>query len=244
MAETPLERLLEEIRSAAAELHRGGGCPSPYLAPIVLLDAGLLALTYNPLLDAVAAASSLALLAARGGLARLRLIAYPVALSAVAAIPLIPLGRVADAVSLVARTVTPALLLLAAVAWMGWRGLLASLSALGAPRLIVEGLEMLLYQGVKTATMMLEVIAARRARHLGRVSWRDWWRLQATALGDMMLRAVREAEQVYMAVKARTLGDPAPRRGSAQCNTRSLAPLAAATLAVAALGVVAAAARG
>ena len=147
-----------------------------------------------------------------------------------------------EAVSLIARTVTPALLLLATVAWMGWRGLLESLSALGAPRLIVEGLEGLLYQGVRTATMMLEALAARRARHLGRPSWRTWWRLQATVLGDMMLRSVREAELTYMAVRARTLGDPAPgRSGRSGCSPSRLAPLAALTLLVALWGVAVAA---
>ncbi len=220
--------MLEGIRDTLAELAGGPACPDPLAVFLLIADVALLALVYSPLLDAASLALSLALLAAAGRLGRLKLLAYPAALTAAAAAPLALMGRTGEAVSLAARTLASSTLLLAGVSWLGWRGFLGGLEALGAPRLVTEGVELLLYQASRLSRTLLEVLAARRARLLGRPSWRDWWRLEASAVADLMLRGVREAEALYMAVKARSLGAAAATRlGRGRCRSLVSAPLAA-----------------
>ena len=210
-----------------SELSAGAGCPDPLAVFLLVVDVALLALVYSPPLDATAAAISAALLAASGRLQRLKLLAYPAALTLAAAAPLALLGRVGEAVSLAARTLSSSLLFLAGVSWLGWRGFLGGLEALGAPRLVTEGVELMLYQASRLSKMLLEALSARRARFLGRPSWRDWWRLEASAAADLLLRSVREAEELYMAVRARSLGGHAARRSrGARCASLLSAPLA------------------
>ncbi|AEM38519.1 cobalt transport protein [Pyrolobus fumarii 1A] len=207
-----LERLAAEARDAAARLTAWRRtCANPVFHTILgLAAASALAFTSSMVTIVLFPFSLLLLLAAacKAGKPDKRLLhalVYPLAVSAVAAAPLLLSNRVGDASLLVFRVVAPAVFMALLVWSVGWMSLVEGLGRLGVPRQLTESLALLSFLVPRFAGQMLALLAARRARHLGSPGYREWWRLQATALGELLIRAMDSAHRLALAIEARTL---------------------------------------
>ena len=226
---TPLDRLLEEARDTIAGLagQKLIDCDPRPITFLGIAATFTLALV-SSLLVVIMLPIALALVYIVGKHKTeinsdpnpLYVVAYPLALSLVAAIPKIADGQLVQMLWFLFR-VLASTVYLALLTWaIGWRTLIGGLKGLGVPSVIVDQLEMVIEFIPRFTNQLIALMTARRARHLGEPNKREWWKLQATAAGELLIRAMHSATNLAMAVEARTLG---PHRISRKqvCNSSS-----------------------
>ena len=221
---SPLERLLEEARDVVAGLAGWKllDCDLRLTTLLAFAATFTLALTSSLLVVAVFPFSlALIYIAGRqggrvgGGANPLHAVAYPLTVSLVAAMPKIVEGQLAQTLWLLFRVLAPAVYL-ALLTWaIGWKNVVEGLRRLKVPSILVDQLEMMAMLIPRFVGQLIALMMARRARHLGEPSGREWWKLQATVVGELLVRALHTATNLAIAVEARTLGPHRTRRREA-----------------------------
>ncbi len=201
-----LPRLLEEVRSALTGLEETGLPRShPLVTTLLLLAAATVAATGCVYARITAAVSGVVLAASACDARIARAIVYPLLVSLAAALPAAFL-RGYNPLDLVSRAVVPAFLVASVSARVGWSTIIEGLAALGVPGPLVESARMLPVYVRVVAGEMIVLMAAREARVLREPGLFEAWGLQASSLGELLVRSVRRAEALSRAVRARTLG--------------------------------------
>ncbi len=226
-ASQPLAGLLSGLRSVLLALSTMEGVAEPRRPEAALLGAlaaaTLASIPGAPEVSAAVAIASVplityALAAARFPRYRLASLGFVTAALLVVSFPLIAVGRFADAAEFLLRVAGSTLSVAAVVALIGWRGLSRGLSRLGSPSWLADSVRMTLVYSALLAGEAKSLLAAREARNMGRQGLIDQWKLMATAVGELLIRASARAYMVELAVKARNLDQPPEwqraRRGS------------------------------
>ena len=242
----PLDRLLEEARDAIASLaeQKLVDCDPRPITFLGIAASFTLALA-SSLLVVAAFPISLTLIYIAGKHGRkanntnpLYVIAYPLTISLVAVTPKIVEGQLTQTLWLLFRVLAPAAYL-ALLTWaIGWRSLVEGLKGLKVPSIVVDQLEMVAEFIPRFTGQLIALMAARRARHLGEPNRREWWKLQATVAGELLVRAMYTATNLAMAIEARTLGPHrTPRRKRCSNSSGKCTLLSASGLAIVSAGV-------
>ncbi|KSW12067.1 hypothetical protein CF15_04630 [Pyrodictium occultum] len=222
MLDEALAGFLSELREAALYLAAGEGPVEPRHPGLVflLLVVGVALVSYSPPLPAAAGllasmpVLAYAALSRRGPVAPVvRSAAYVVGASALVALPLLPLHRGSQALLFLLRVSAASAMVASVAALVGWRRLAEGLGELGLPGEIVEGLSLVARYVPLLASEMLRLLAARRARSLGRPGLREAWRLLAGAAGELLERSMQRATLLGMAIEARSLSPLTRGRG-------------------------------
>ena len=219
-----VEPVVESIREVSTALGASSGVspPAPHVL-LIMLFIGLVVLstTYSLVVIITSLVSSLVLLVAYTLRARswwvLRVLLYTAIIALAISAPLVLMGRIGDVFVFVLRVVAASSLSLAVVVVSGWRSILRGLEKLGVPRLVVDSLELTVYFVPIFSREILNILVARRARHVDNPGFLDNLRLGSTIVGELLARVFRRLELVVLAYSARKVGD---RRSH---NTRSLA---------------------
>ena len=219
----PLERLLEEARDAIASLARQKlvNCDLRLTTFLGITATFTLALT-SSLLVVATLPISLTLIYIAGKHEKrtnntnpLYAIAYPLTISLVTATPKIAEGQLAQTLWLLFRVLAPTAYL-ALLTWaIGWKSLIEGLRRLKIPNIVVDQLETMTMFIPRFTGQLIALMMARRARHLKEPSKKEWWKLQATATGELLVRALHTATNLAIAVEARTLGPHKTRQREA-----------------------------
>lgn len=241
------EKFLGALRDASIRLAAAEGLVRPrrpelvfllLLASVALVSSSASMAPALAGLAGSAAPLAYLLLARRGGAALvLQPVAYAAAASLVVSLPLLLGGRGGEALAFVARITASAVMVSSVAGLVGWRCLAEGMHRLGAPREFTESLRLVLRYTPLLAAEALRMLAARRARSLGRRGLAEEWRLLATAVGELLTRSTQRATVLSMALEARSLSaSPAGYRREARGRAEALAYLPS-VAAIAALGL-------
>jgi len=220
-ASQPLSGLLSGLRSVMLALSTMEGAAEPRRPETPLLGAlaaaTLASIPGAPEVSAAVALASIPLIAyatARARFPRYRIasIGFVVAASIVVSLPLVVMGRAAEAAEFLLRVAGSTLSVAAVVALVGWRRLSQGLSSLGLPAWLADSIRMTLVYTALLAGEARTLLAAREARNMGRQGILGQWRLLATAVGEFLVRASARAYMVELAVRARSLDEARERR--------------------------------
>ncbi len=214
----PLTGMLETLREVTVSLAASQGVTRPtrprFFLPLLLASIAVASQPGFPAPAAVAAASGTAALlyalhsgAPRAAAKALLLVTL---FSAVVSAPLL-LSHRSEALGFLLRVYGASALGISATAMVGWDAFIDAAEALGLPCELATAARLLLWNVKIMSEEALRLIAARRARTLGKNGIMEEWRLLASAVAGLLEKSMHRAEQVSRAIAARSLGTSTAR---------------------------------
>ncbi len=201
--------LTESLGEVALALTSEVRVPSkPKLFLLTSFTATALASNY---LSAALAVLPFSILALRDRAAR-KVLIYVTSFSLVVALPLLVAGRV-SAGGFVVRVFSSSGFFVYMVRLTGWEGIVKALGEAGLPEELALSLRLLPYQLYVALKDLNSLVLARRARTFSSRTRDVWWAL-STAVGSLLLKGIRRAGTVSLALKARGLSSYSYKRYS------------------------------